>query len=452
MLLTKELEVIPHGKAVRHYRERGYDAKTGVPLIVKVEDLLEGSHEIIETLCDYCKEEIVKKPYKVYLQSIKTVNKTACDNCLPLKREECTLVKYGVKSIARLESVKEKRKNTLLEKYGVENAIQIDGAMDKRDATNLEKYGTTYPGGLPEFLAKKEETCLLKYGVKNPFESEEIKEKSKTTLLERYGVDNPLKLPLIIDKIRETSLERYGVDWSSKSPEVQQKIKDTCIERYGTDKPITLPEIQDKVKQTCLKRYGTESPLQNDDIKVKIMDTCMKKYGFKNPSQAPEVREKIAKTFYENSSQKCSTQQLYLYNLYNTNTDIIALNYPIARFSIDICFLEEKICLEYDGGFHNGQVKLGQLTQEEFNQKEIVRNNIIKREGYKLMRVISSHDYLPSDEKLLEMLEHTRQYFSENPERSWIEFNIDTSTVHNALQKEGSFFDYGELRKIKKTA
>lgn len=127
------------------------------------------------------------------------------------------------------------------------------------------------------------------------------------------------------------------------------------------------------------------------------------------------------------------------------------MNFPISFYLSDICFPEEELDIEVDFGGHNLSVKLGNITQEEFNQKEIIRNNIIKREGYKQMRIISSKDYLPSDEILLQMLDHTRKYFSDYPTHSWITFNIDTSTVHNAEQKDGIFFNYGTLRKIKKS-
>ena len=65
------------------------------------------------------------------------------------------------------------------------------------------------------------------------------------------------------------------------------------------------------------------------------------------------------------------------------------------------------------------------------------------------MRIISSKDKLPSDEILLQMLSEAKQYFSDYPNHSWIEFNIDTSTVRDAEQKDSVFFDYGKLRNIK---
>lgn len=187
---------------------------------------------------------------------------------------------------------------------------------------------------------------------------------------------------------------------------------------------------------------------RSKETKEKFVATMKERYGVENPAQLPDTLIKAAQTYYKNSSKECSKQQLYIYYLYNM-TNSVKLNYPISYYNVDIYLTDEKLVCEYDGGGHNLRVALGQLTQKEFDQKEIVRNNIIKREGYKQMRIISSKDLLPSDSILLQMLEYTKEYFSNYPEHSWIEFNIDTSIVQNAEQKDGVFFNYGELRRIK---
>ena len=47
------------------------------------------------------------------------------------------------------------------------------------------------------------------------------------------------------------------------------------------------------------------------------------------------------------------------------------------------------------------------------------------------------------------MLEKSKQYFSDYPNHSWIEFDIDNSCIRNAEEKSEIHFDYGELRNIK---
>jgi very-short-patch-repair endonuclease len=245
------------------------------------------------------------------------------------------------------------------------------------------------------------------------------------------------------------SMEMFGEYVCYKCKTVH--YKKSCMQTYGVDNPSKLKEVHEKMKLTSLDRYGTEHPMQSLEIKEKAMQSCFDRYGCFNPSQSLVVRDKVAKTLYKNNTTPTSSQQLYIYNLYNIYDDV-ELNYPIKYYNADICFPEEKFIIEYDGGFHNGQVKLGRLTQEEFDQKEIIRNNIIKREGYKQMRIISSTDLLPSDEILLQMLQEAREYFAKYLNHSWIEYNIDDSIVRNAENKDGIHYNYGELRKIVKTA
>ena len=199
-----------------------------------------------------------------------------------------------------------------------------------------------------------------------------------------------------------------------------------------------------KIKQTFLRKYGVEHIAKLQNIKDKKAKTNIERYGVVTPFQSPEVREKMSKTLYANSSQKVSRQQQYINNVYQG-----ILNFPIKYYNADIYLSNDNLTIEYDGGFHLGNVIIGRETMEEHMQKEIIRNNIIKREGYKQMRIISTKDKSPFDQVLLEMLDYARNYFSNYPKHSWIEFNIDTSTVRNAEHREGIPYSYGSLRTIR---
>lgn len=247
-------------------------------------------------------------------------------------------------------------------------------------------------------------------------------------------------------KAQETQLKKYGVNSYRKTNECKVRIKKTNLERYGVEFASQNKEVKEKQKKTNLKRYGFECSFQNEDVKKKAKENCFKKYGVEYTHQLPEIREKIAKTLYQNSSQKSSVQQRYLHKLYGG-----VLNYPIKYFSADICFPEEKIIIEYDGGGHLLNVETGRETPKEHKQKEIIRNSIIKREGYKQIHIISSTDKLPSDRALFKMLSKAKEYFNATS-HTWIEYHIDTSIMRNAENKEGVFFDYGELRRIYKNS
>lgn len=294
--------------------------------------------------------------------------------------------------------------------------------------------------------AKNKESTLKKYGVENISQLDNVKQNKKETTLIHYGVESPLQSKEILDKLQNTCLDKYGKYCSFMNEEVREKHKKTLLEKYGVDHVWKIEEVKKKVDETIKLKYGVDNISCNEEIKEKKRQESLKKYGTEYVLQSKEVREKITKTMHDNNSQKSSKQQQYLNVLYDGK-----LNYPISNLSADIFLEEYGIDIEYDGGGHDLCVKLGNITQEEFNRKEMIRNYIIKKEGYKQIRIVSSKDKLPSDDILLQMLEQAKEYFS-TTSHTWIEYNIDTSTVRNAEHKDGIFFNYGKLREIKKVA
>ena len=289
------------------------------------------------------------------------------------------------------------------------------------------------------------QTNLKRYGVRNPLQNEDIKEKVRQTCRNLYGVDTPLEFEEFKEKSKQTCLERYGTEYALQSKEVQEKIKKTCLEKYGVENAGMSEESKEKQLKTYRERYGVNNPMELQEVKEKMAEIFYERYGVDNPFKCPEIREKISQSFYRNGTQKLSKQQLYLHNLYGGE-----LNYHIKYYDADICLLDEKLVIEYDGSGHDLSVKLGRSTQEEFKKKEIIRDCTIKREGYKQIRIISLHDKLPNDEILLQMLTEAKVYFS-TTNHSWITYDIDNSRMINAENKStnGIFYNYGNLRTIK---
>ena len=268
-------------------------------------------------------------------------------------------------------------------------------------------------------------------------------QKAKESNLLRYGVENYAQTKECREKMERTMERLYGVKYALQSEHFQNSFKNTCKQRYGDDYGKLFAE---KAFESCYENTGYYYPSQSPQMKEKTINTLMKHYGVDSPAKSPKVREKMAKTLYLNSSQKASTQQRYICNLYQG-----ILNYPIKHYNVDTYLPEDNLTIEYDGGFHLGNVITGRETEEEHNRKEIIRDKTIKHEGYSQMRIISSKDLLPSDQILLQMLSDARQYFSDYPNHSWIEFNIDYSIVRNAEYKNSIPYDFGELRRISKT-
>lgn len=419
-VLTKEVEVKINSKTVKYYESLGYDIPMkkasdshykrygkefmydfGKTIVVDTNDLTKGSNIEIEVLCDSCMETVMTVPYYRYKKSFDETGSYVCKHCIPDKRNQTLYNKYGVYNPSQVKEFREKAQRTMLELYGKQYYAQTEEYKEKKTSTMQTKYGVSHNSQLPDYREKYNNTCKERYG-------------------EFYNKQ--------FAKIAfETFRDRTGYNYPSQSPEVREKIIQSYIEHYGVDHPNKSPEVKQHIAETNLVRYG-----------------------FISPSQSPEIRNKMVQTLYENGTTPTSKQQLYIFNLYNQNNNV-KLNFPISHFNIDICFPEEKIAFEYDGGFHDGVVKMGNMTQEEFDHKELIRDKIIKSEGYKIVRVKSSKDFLPSDSTLLQMLQDTKSYFSQYPNHSWIEFSIDFSTVRNAENPQGLPYSFGELRTIKES-
>jgi very-short-patch-repair endonuclease len=262
---------------------------------------------------------------------------------------------------------------------------------------------------------------------------------------EKYGVDNVSQIKDVQIKREKTFRSHYGVSNPLKSKEIREKLSQTILDIYGVNNVSQLESVKQRKAQTVLEHYGVDNPAKCEKVKEKIRNTNLLKYGVPHTQQSPEVRAKMNETLCKNGTQKTSRQQLYLHSLYGGK-----INHAISHYAVDICFTEEKLVIEYDGGGHDLRVTLGRLTQEEFNKREVIRNVVIKREGYKQMKIISKTDKLPQDQILLQMLSEAKQYFSETA-HSWMIYDIDNSRMINAENKDtnGIPYSFGELRKIK---
>lgn len=394
-LITKEVTVKPSGKTIQYYKDKGYKAEWHQPLTVSVNDLPNSSNALVEVSCD------IPDCNNVSTMTYDTYNKITKENPLCVCKEHSWVkarITYenrtGYKNPLLNPEVKEKSQETVMRKYGVNGVLSVPKFREKFNTTNLERWGTI-----------------------NPMENEEIKQKQLNTLMNNYGVTNPMF-----------------------SDEIKQRQIDTCIEKYGTEYYMNTEEFKNAKKQYF------DDPEKMTEWLQKWQDNFRKKYNANYMMQVPNFKAKRVRTMYENATVNTSLQQRYIHLLFGGE-----LNYPVGeRFWGDIVFPDEKIICEIDFSGHDLCVKLGNVSQKEFDQKEIIRHEILKRTGYKTIHLISHTDKLPSDSKLLEILELSKQYFKEYPNHSWIEWYLDDGFYRNAEHKDGIPYDFGELRKIKK--
>lgn len=291
---------------------------------------------------------------------------------------------------------------------------------------------------------KYKRTVKEKYGddIENTSQLESVKKKVMTTNRERYGVDWCMESKECQEKRRITYIENYGCEWATQSDIVKEKTIQTNLQKYGVRNPTMTKEVQDKMKATMIERYGKENPMMVPEIRRKMESTNLSRYGNKCTFSCPEIYAKGIQSKYKNSTTPISRQQEYICRLYNG-----ILNFPCSSFNLDIVL--DNIDIEYDGKGHNLSVELGNISQYDFKVKEIVRDKIVKSNGYKIVRLISKTDKLPPDNILLKILDLSKEYFN-STDHSWIEWYFDENKFRNAENLEGSFFDFGNLQKLKK--
>ena len=197
--------------------------------------------------------------------------------------------------------------------------------------------------------------------------------------------------------------------------------------------------------------------MQNPDFKNKMKESVQRKYGVDNVMQLSEIREKIAltlgnkqeletfvsengKKYYRYKGIPCSSNQLHLNELFGGE-----LNGYISYYPVDLLFEEDKIYLEYNGTGHNLSVKMGKISKEEQDKKEIKRYYFLKDKGYKQILFVSlTKKQLPPDEILQSLFNQAKDYLSQN--HNWIEFNLDENYIK---WREGILkYDFSSLVEI----
>ena len=246
-----------------------------------ISDLTYGSSKKIILICDYCSVSF-EKPYKFRLKQNVDLDKDCCRQCKFKKREELSLLKYGVKNSSQRADVKKKLTDYDINNYKqiiidlLEQGYSIINISSKLDIpkTSLHRYisslGLETKGNIQE---KTNKTLKEKYG--ENYQSI-ISEKRKQTFLERFGCDNPFANEDVKEKIIHTCAAKYGHQHHMQSPIIKEKVKRTNIEKYGYDNVSRVPEVKEKIKETNLNKYGFPLATQNPDVKAKIVSTMIK--------------------------------------------------------------------------------------------------------------------------------------------------------------------------------
>ncbi|MBG9776210.1 DUF7487 domain-containing protein [Brevibacillus laterosporus] len=263
--------------------------------------------------------------------------------------------------------------------------------------------------------------------------------KLNDTLKDKYGVNHTMQIAGVREKIKQTCLTKYGTKHHLSSNIIKDKRKNTILKKYGVDHYSKTNEYKEKFMRTSIKKYGVKHPWLNKNIINKRVNTYLSNYGETNPMKNSKIKRKLLKRLYEDGKAPCSKQQKYINNLIQGK-----LNYPVGTCLLDIAFPEDKIYVEYDGSGHDLTVKFGKETKEEFNDRNKKRCYFLNRNNWKEIRIISTKDVLPSNEKILEIISYAKSHF--NKGHSWITFDIDNYLIETSSNTH--YFDYGQLRRI----
>ena len=442
---------------LEHYRSLGYKCDIKDEISVNQKDLTEGSRVKVTLVCDYCGKEFEASNKSWRNNKSKQILKkdTCCYKCRSEYIKESNILKYGKENVFQVDEFKEKQKQTNLKRYGVEYVSQLDECKRKIRNTCIKKYGVDHytrtneykkfinelwknrtDEEIEEINKNRENTCISRYGVRNPNQSEVIKEKIKNTNLKRYGCENVFQNEDIKQRIKNQNFKEYGVEYNSQREDVSKKLSETW--RKKTEEEIK--ETSEKRKQTCLEKYGVSSPMKNREIIEKAKSTCLVKYGVENPMKNAEIKKKLMDKLNEDKLVATSKQQRYIHNLIGG-----ILNYYTGYNFLDIAFIDEKIYIEYDGGGHRLDIKLGGISKDEFDRKELKRYFALKKEGWKCIKIISEKDLLPYDDMITKMVDDCKNILKNN--NNWVELNIDKKTIKTFSGEEN--YDFGDLRRIR---
>lgn len=254
-------------------------------------------------------------------------------------------------------------------------------------------------------IKKTKEINLIKYGVENLFNLKEFQDKANNTIFNKYGVVNVSQSNEIQDKIKHNNLLKYGVENTSQLTSVKEKAIITNRVKYGVDYPMQTKEFQEQFKKTSYEKYGVRRPTQNLEIQNKVKSTNIKRYGYENPTQNPDILAKSINSRYLYGTATCSKQQHELYENIGGK-----LNFPCNNFIIDIAYPEEKIAVEWDGSGHNLSVKLGKISQQEFNRNENFRRKILFENDWRIITFVTKKDIIPSSENIKKIINYCLDY------------------------------------------
>ena len=357
LLIDKVILKTKYNTNLDYYKNLGYNVE-GDDFEVNINHLLKNSFTLVKVSCDYCntKEEI---PYYKWNRSMESIVKKYCCNlCKGDKIKESNLIKYGVTSVGKLETSKEKTKKTNLEKFGVEFVFQSNKIKEKTKKTNLEKFG-----------------------VENPMQNKQIKQKQRETLIKNWNVDNISKLDIIKERKKETTFTNWGVHIPLLSDEIKEKVRQTNLKKCGED------------YFTKSEKFRKENyKISNDPFYIKYLENgislfkcdCNEEHNFIISKDVYCKRKLYNINLYTvcnsiNDNKSIKEKNLYEF-ISNSYTGEVSKLYRDGKMEIDIFLPDLKIGFEFNGLYwHSDEYKSSYF--------HLNKTNYFKEKGIRLIHI-----------------------------------------------------------------
>ena len=206
----------------------------------------------------------------------------------------------------------------------------------------------------------------------------------------------------------------------------KHKTRETMLNKYGVENCSQLEAVKDKKKRTTLKNYGCEYPMQSEIVLKKSRESMKRIYGVEHNLHREDIIEKVSLANshqrFLNGTAPYSKAQKHISELCGG-----ILNYPVGKFNLDT-LVKNGIYLEYNGSGHNMNVKMGKITQAEFDRKEVLRYKLLKKMGYKEIIIDNYSDKLPSDDIIVDLINGLVE-FLECSNANWVRANFDNMKI-----------------------
>lgn len=213
----------------------------------------------------------------------------------------------------------------------------------------------------------------------------------------------------------------YPKEYDLEEPIFVKRIRNYYYFILHHDYDVYICDYCNEYKFYDYKKYYANLKERYDNLALDKCPNCIKKQRRDNLMKG---RQKL----YENQEVPASKPQRYLAALLNGK-----LNYPIQEFYVDI-LLEDNIVLEYDGSGHWLSAVLNEnMTEEDVYRRDLKRDKILQKDGYKIIRIESRKDYLPSDKEIKNIIKKARKEFSKG--KKFYKVVIDDIYSKNELRK-----------------